>query len=714
MTDPSLLREGSDRGRGAALGQRAEAHVGRVTLHAALVGLALGLALVPGLSWASQAPCDLMPPAPTAAPAGTQRTITALDLVRLRDFGGMQFDAYPGPPAALSPDGRHIALQLRRGDPVANRYCTGILVKDTDSPAPARRIADGGEVLKLSFDKYGFAGLVTGAPVPSVLRWSPDGGRLAFTKAIGGVLQLFVIGADGADETQVTHSGVSIDDFQWLPGGEAIVYRSRDALLDAERQIDAEGLHGWRYDGRFWPLAGGRPHPPSPVPSRIEVIGLAERSPRPATEHERLVLDPAGTPGWPDGATQAVLLGTGDDRAWLAPAEPNAFFAPDALHVRVDGHEFPCPQALCSDVVALWKRDAHTILFLRRQGVARSETALLRWDLGKGAPQLLHQTTDPWLGCQLGPRELVCTAEAATVPRHVIGIDPETGQVHTIYDPNPEFAAIRLGQPERLVWRNAFGIDTFADLVLPAAYRPGHPVPLIVVQYDSRGFLRGGTADEFPIQLFAAKGFAVLSFTRPPWYALRDKPRDLFGFLQANQKDWSDRRSVQSSLQIVVERLIARGIADPARIGITGQSDGASTATFALIHSRLFKAAALSTCCEDPAMMASLGPGFEDWYAKSGYPRFNADRPDFWKQGSLAPSLGAIPPVPLLIQAGEEEFRLALPTYAAVKNAGWPAEMYVFPGEAHVKLQPAHRLAVYERNLAWFERWFRPDGAAAP
>ncbi|MET3472053.1 dipeptidyl aminopeptidase/acylaminoacyl peptidase, partial [Novosphingobium sp. 1529] len=167
-------------------------------------------------------------------------------------------------------------------------------------------------------------------------------------------------------------------------------------------------------------------------------------------------------------------------------------------------------------------------------------------------------------------------------------------------------------------------------------------------------------------------------------------------------------------LEIIIERLIAQGIADPARIGITGQSDGASTATFALIHSRLFKAAALSTCCEDPTMMASLGPGFEDWYAKSGYPRFNADQPDFWKQGSLAPNLGTLPPVPLLIQAGEEEFRLALPTYAAVKNAGWPAEMYVFPGEAHVKLQPAHRLAVYERNLAWFERWFKPRESASP
>lgn len=674
------------------------------------VALALGMALVPAASRASQPPCDLLPPAPAAT--GAQREINALDLVRLRDFGGMQFDSYPGPPAALSPDGGHVALQLRRGDPSSNRYCTGILVKETGSAAPPQIVADGGEVIRLSFDKYGFSGLVAGAPVPSVLRWSPDGERLAFTKAVGGIMQLYLVRPDGTDETQLTHSNVSIDDFQWLPGGEAIVYASRVGLIDAERRIDAEAPSGWRYDLRFWPLSGGRPHPPSPIPSRADVVTLVDRTMRPASDAERLVLEPAGTPGWPAGATQALPLGAG--LAWLAPANADGLFKPNILHVSVSGRELACPQPACSDVIGLWKRDDRTLLFLRRQGVARSELALMRWDLGANAPRLLLSTSDPWLGCQLGPDELVCTAEGATAPRHVIGVDVRTGKVRTIYDPNPEFARIRLRPPERLVWRNAFGIETFADLVLPSGYRPGHPVPLIVVQYESRGFLRGGTADEFPIQLFAANGFAVLSFNRPPWYALQGKPLDLFAFLQANQKDWLDRRSVQSSLEIVVERLIARGIADPARIGITGQSDGASTATFALIHSRLFKAVALSTCCEDPAMMASLGPGFEDWYAKSGYPRFNEDRPDFWKLGALAPNLEALPPVPLLIQAGEEEFRFALPTYAAVKNAGWPTEMYVFSGEGHVKLQPAHRLAVYERNLAWFQRWFKPSEEGAP
>lgn len=40
-------------------------------------------------------------------------------------------------------------------------------------------------------------------------------------------------------------------------------------------------------------------------------------------------------------------------------------------------------------------------------------------------------------------------------------------------------------------------------------------------------------------------------------------------------------------------------------------------------------------------------------------------------------------------------------------NTATPVEMYVFPDEAHVKVQPRHRLAVYRRNLEWFRYWLQ-------
>src|SRR3546814_3673442 len=72
-----------------------------------------------------------------------------------------------------------------------------------------------------------------------------------------------------------------------------------------------------------------------------------------------------------------------------------------------------------------------------------------------------------------------------------------------------------MGRAQRIMLKSSVGIQAFGDLVYPADYRAGQRYPLIVVQYESRGFLRGGTGDEFPIQAFASNGFSVLSIQRP-------------------------------------------------------------------------------------------------------------------------------------------------------------------------------------------------------
>jgi dipeptidyl aminopeptidase/acylaminoacyl peptidase len=634
--------------------------------------------------------------------------VTVDDLIRLRDFGGMGLDTYAGPPVAVSPSGEWIAVQLRRADPVSNRYCVGIVVKKIAGGQP-HAVAEGGEMLRLSFDKYGIAGLVSGAPTPSILRWSPDGRWLGYTREAAGILQVWRIRPDGSGEEQLTHARVNVEDFQWTNDSKAIVYRSRPGLIDANAQIDAEGKSGYRYDARFWTLASNRPYPASTIPTAIDTVYLNSGIVRTSDDPERQLLEPQRARDWPSSAVKVARAKTSDGAAWLVPEQPGAILRPNFLHAAMGGREFSCPDDACRDVVDMWwSRNGRTLFFLQRRGPARSDTILFRWRPGQGSPRKILVTKDAWLGCQLPGRDLICAAEGSTSPRHVIAIDSETAAVRTVFDPNPEFEEIRLSPPQRLVWSNSFGIETFGDLVLPPDYRAGTRLPLIIVQYDSRGFLRGGTADEFPIQAFAAHGFAVLSFNRPPWYALSGPPLDLFAFLRANQKDWLDRRSVNSSLETIIHQLVEKEIVDPKRVGITGQSDGASTVTFALIHSRLYAAAAISTCCESSSMMTMLGPGFADWYARSGYPRVGEERPDFWESSSIDRNTKSLAPTPLLIQAGEEEYRLSLETFEAVKAAGWPVEMYVFPGESHVKIQPEHRLAVYNRNIAWFERWLKP------
>src|SRR3546814_9514621 len=51
----------------------------------------------------------------------------------------------------------------------------------------------------------------------------------------------------------------------------------------------------------------------------------------------------------------------------------------------------------------------------------------------------------------------------------------------------------------------------YGDLIYPVGYQRGTRYPMVVVQYRTRGFLRGGTGDEVPIQTLADQGFLVLS-----------------------------------------------------------------------------------------------------------------------------------------------------------------------------------------------------------
>ena len=601
----------------------------------------------------------------------------------------------------------------RVGFSSCGRPCAKDSAGSAANAAAPRAISDTGDIVPSHADFYGLTGIQVGTPVTTPLSWSPGGQWIAFVKTRAEGAEIWAIHPDGRDATRLYRSPVPVVALAWTRDGKALVFTSQPGIPAAKAAIVHEGLAGYHYDGRFWPMADMVPHPlPSSVPLETHVVDLGSRIVHPANAREAAMVDPVSVPAWPKGTTSSATSRDGQARVWAVPDHPGWLGDPAKLHVLIGAQEIPCAAAACEDIDGVWwQRDDRTLIFVRREGVAHSRTGLYEWRPGEGAPKPLWVTDDAVFGCHQDGDDLVCAHESSLHPRTVVVIDGRSGAIRTVFDPNPEWTAMRLGAVRRFTWKNSLGIETFGDLVLPVDYQAGQRIPLIVVQYESRGFLRGGTSDDYPIQLYAAHGFAVLSFNRPPYPATQNGPKSPREFFIANQKDWIARRSIQSSLETIVGRLAALGIVDPTRVGVTGQSDGASAATFALIHSNLFAAAALSTCCEDSDMMATLGDALADSYAASGYPRAGQDLPGFWSNSSLDLHADR-PPVPILIQASEQEARLALKTYTVLKSAHWPVDMYVFPEESHVKLQPAHRLALFERSLIFFQHWLRPDRVA--
>jgi len=646
---------------------------------------------------------------PAAAPPA-DGALTARTLVELRDFGGAENG--PGPaPFSVSPDGRWAAMVMRRADADADAYCIGVMLVALDGRTPARLLDTGGDFIAMKQDLRGLPDIVNGSPAAIVPLWSPDGHMLAWLRRDRGRTQIWVAALDGTPARQLTRAVAGIGDFAWSADGRTIRARTRAALGAGEAGIDVEGRGGFHYDHRFWPLSDDRPRPPLPIPYETIVVDVASGATVPTGPESSPKPD---VPGRPANALQFAQ--SGGNSAWTARGD-SGLFSPASLHVAIDGHEIVCPASLCADHVGgFWWTGSGDLLVLRAGSPANGGlSALYRWRAPReAAPVRLLETGDALFGCQMTGAGLICARETPVQPRRLVSVNVATGTVATLFDPNPEFARVRLGSVRRLSWTNKLGMRTYGDLVLPPDHRPGERHPLVVVQYQSRGFLRGGTGDEYPIHLLATRGFAVLSFQRPGQLPAAAAARDLVAMQRINIAGMAERRAILSSLEAGVDAVLALGVADPDRIGITGLSDGAVTVQFALAQGTRFRAAAISSCCDDPGTsLASAGLGYRDDVIAWGYPPPDAPDSGFWRGYSLAANADRMR-TPLLIQVPDAEYRLALETYSALDYHGAPVDMFVFPDEHHVKAHPAHRLAIYQRNLAWFDFWLRDRLSSDP
>lgn len=667
------------------------------------------LAIMAAAAQASE-PCDGI--IPERGALERDRPVSVQDLVRLRDIG-YSFVAPGHRLVAVSPDRTHVAFAIHRADPDANAYCQAILIMPIRSNSQATVLDQSDEII---MQPYSIRGVQVAYGYPTVVlpAWSPDGQWIAYLKRENGRTQVWRVRAEGGSPQQITHANVDVDLFDWSADGKAIIYGSRPSIVEAKAAIEREGRVGFLYDDRVVPYSSSRPAVSGSLPYERTAIDLATGTERAlsASDIEALPL-----PGSPDPAEQMRLATTADGRrAWTVRRDTAQYFSPVELRATLaDGREARCDHASCNGGMSFdfpglwWTPDGRELVFLRREGRSNSALGVYRWRPGAGHPRRMLTTDDLLIGCELLDEDLLCAREGSTTPRRLELINARTGASRVLFDPNPEIGARRLGRVERLYWRNELGIETYGDLVLPPDYERGQKLPLVIVQYTTQGFLRGGSGDESPIQAFAARGYAVLSFQRPSLRALQPtEGSSLEESIAADSHEWRERRVIHASLMSGLRLLIDRGIVDETRIGITGHSDGSTTTQFALINAPgVFKAAAIGSCCSDPtSFMIYGGTGLAAERRAWGFPEPRGKGLEAWRPLSLAMNADAID-TPLLMQVADHEYLVGIDTFMSLRDAGKPVEMYIFPEEYHLKWQPAHRLAIYQRNLAWMDFWLR-------
>lgn len=665
--------------------------------------LAAGLTLPSGAS-ASAGTCAA--PGRGLVPRPGDRAITAETIASLRDVGRQDTGSDQGPAFGVSPDGTRVAIIVRRADPVHNEFCQTLVIVPRSARGRQLVLPLAGDPVRQSYD---LRGLIMSSGLFSVNRpkWSPDGTTIAILASSGGYTQIMGISVKGGHRRVLIRPPGGVEDFTWSRDGKRLVYATRPGLAGYAKALDREALAGYHYDARVVPLASPRPLAPSYLAIAYRSVSLVTGRGRPASIAERTLLDPYPAPDRPADAIN-FIVGAGSRRAWMAETRPSHWSSPVRLWARERGEETRCDDAACAGrLIAAWLVGGR-VVYLRREGWGDSVTAIYAWRPGN-PPQRLFASEDALIGCDVAAGVLLCGREASLQPRRLWSLDLATRQEHVVFDPNPGFGRFSLPHVQRLHWNGSHGSEGYGDLVVPRTAPGSAGFPTVVVQYRTRGFLRGAVGDEYPILAFAARGFAVLSIENAKEYAaLVDDPtvRDASQAVRLDTTDANERRLQLANLEQAVAEARSSAPFDTGRVGITGMSDAASSAVFALVNTKLFAVASIGSPAVDQDLLALGGPAAQADFHGSGYPLAAGEAEAFYRPIALAPNAREIA-TPILLQYPEDEYLGGLHAVAALEDAHAPVDLYVYPGEPHMKWQAAHRLALYRRNLAWFDFWLR-------
>lgn len=629
---------------------------------------------------------------------------------------------------AVSPDGAHVAYLLN----VPRRPFEG-----EDGPAWRElHVVD-----RQGADRAFIAGEVK----VSNIAWLPDGRHISFVAKRDddedATQDLYLLPVDGGEARRQLSLESDIEDYSWSPDGRQVaVTASRPDSEEREEMID-KGFSQKVYETDPPPVElwiAGRDS--DEAPRKVEVEGSL-RGVLWAPQGERLAIKVSPTSLIDDGymltrvrvidSTNGEVLGRIDnpgklgDIAWSPDGEHLALIAGEDFNDPKEGRLMVAPASggnlqdgtlkdlipgLLAHVEAVQWKDRQTLRALIMQGtVSRIDEVGLDGKVSNLLPadgtiwQRMDQSSDgqlALLGDSPSHPEEVFHWQAGDAPRRLT-------------DSNPWLAERRLAKQEVVRYQARDGLDLEGILIRPLDEEPGERYPLIMVvhggpeAHQSNGW---HTSYSAPGQLAAARGFAVFF----PNYRASTGRGVAFSKLDHGDpagKEFDD-------LVDGVDHLIASGLVDRERVGVTGGSYGGyATAWCATYYSHRFQAAVMSVGISNK--ISSLG--------NSDIPMelYNVHLRKWpWDNWQLYLERSPIYHVekartPLLIMHGEDDTRVfpgqSMELYRFLKIRGEvPVRLVFYPDEGHGNRRAASRYDYMLRSLEWMEHFLNGDGKTMP
>jgi dipeptidyl aminopeptidase/acylaminoacyl peptidase len=206
--------------------------------------------------------------------------------------------------------------------------------------------------------------------------------------------------------------------------------------------------------------------------------------------------------------------------------------------------------------------------------------------------------------------------------------------------------------------------------------------------------------------VYAANGILVLhtSFPleNPTNMTVDQEMRLLFSSKQGYPYHTTMLKSTLRALDLVA----ARGFIDEKRVGIGGLSQGSGNPLYMLVKEDRIAAVSVAGGYQGPWIYYAFTPRGQSQQGLPPYPAPIGAGLKWWNPIDVAQHVDKIK-APILFNIPDQEIEANTTLFRHLDDAHKPYDAYVFPGEYHEKWQPAHRQAIYRRNLDWFRFWLQ-------
>ena len=246
-------------------------------------------------------------------------------------------------------------------------------------------------------------------------------------------------------------------------------------------------------------------------------------------------------------------------------------------------------------------------------------------------------------------------------------------------------------------------IDTFVEL--PPGFVEGRKYPLILNIHGGPHSAYGWVFDHEMLWM-AAQGY-VVDYPNP-------RGSTTYGDKFANVIESNYPGDDFHDLMDTVDAIVAKGWADPAKLGVTGGSGGGLLTDWTVTQTDRFKAAVAQRDIVDQAAWwytADISEFHQYWMAEAPF-----DHVELYKAHSPLTFVNNVK-TPMMFILGEADYRTP-PTsggeefFRALKYKCIPAVMVRFPRESHELSrsgEPWHRVERLENIVDWFDLWLKNE-----